>query len=282
MSAFAVTGALAVSIPIGNVNDSWALETGGHRWILRRYSRERLPSGIPFEHEVLRVLSDGGWPVPVPRPAPDGSTLVKVDGRYYALFPHLPGQHLDDPARHGAVLAALHRATAAVLITSPPTWPRLAHYGRRPFGELLAAFAPADPDGAAEVMRWHGHVGRHLAQAPASLPHHVLHGDFHSGNLLFDNGELTGVLDFDFARIDLRVADVAIALGFLVDPARRTAFLRAYESNLPLSTSERALLPVLRQARELERIAYALRRHRDGELGQVEQVRAGLARLVAV
>jgi homoserine kinase type II len=282
LKAFGITGAPVAPIPLGNVNDSWTVETAGRQWILRRYSTERLPAGIPFEHEVLRGLAEGGWPVPTPRVAPDGSTLVKVEHRFYALFPYLHGGRLDDPSRHGAVLAGLHRATSTLNLLSRSTWPRLSDYGRRPFGELLAIYAPADPEGAAAVLQRHGHVARHLAHAPRTLPRLVVHGDFHTGNLLFDRGELTGVLDFDFARVDLRVADVAIALGFLPDPGHRAAFLAAYQASSPLSPAEQALLPVLQQARELERITFALRRHRAGHARQVEEVRAGLRRLDAI
>jgi Ser/Thr protein kinase RdoA (MazF antagonist) len=279
LRAFGVSAGSIAPIAAGNVNDSWRVDSAGRPWILRRYSTERLPAGIPFEHEVLRGLADGGWPVPTPVVAPDGSTLVKVDDRFYALFPYLPGERLDDPARHGAVLAGLHHATAVLRLTSRPTWPRLADYGRRPFGDLLAAYAAADPDGAAAVLLRHGHVARHLAHAPTTLPRLVVHGDFHTGNLLFRGGELTGVLDFDFARIDVRVADLAIALAFLGDRGQRDAFLAAYHAGFPLSPAEQALLPVLQQARELERITYALRRHRAGDATQIAEVRAGLRRL---
>lgn len=282
LKAFGVGGAPVAPIPTGNVNDSWHVETTSGRWILRRYSLARLPAGIPFEHEVLTALAAGGWPVPRPLAAPDGTTLVKVEGRFYALFPHLRGRCLEDPGRHGAVLASLHRATSTLDLVNRSTWPRLADYARRPFGDLLVEYAGADPDGAAAIVRWHGHVARHLAAAPKSLPRLVVHGDFHSGNLLFEHGELTGVLDFDFARLDVRAADVAIALGFLHDAASRAAFLDAYTGGFPLAPAERALLPVLQQARELERITYALRRHRAGDQGQVHEVRAGLRRLAAV
>jgi len=280
LAAFGVRPDAIAAIGAGNVNDSWDVGTGSQRWILRRYSTARLPAGIPFEHAVLRQLAAAGWPVAAPFAAPDGSTLVKVGGRFHALFPFLHGTRLDDPGRHGAVLGRLHSATCRLTISAKPTWPQLVDYARRPFAEALAAYAAADPDAAAAALRHHGLVARELAAigtaGAVSLP---VHGDFHTGNLLFQAGTLSGILDFDFARIDLRVADAAIALGFLADHASRTAFLAAYEGEQPLSDGERRLLAPLQRARELERLGYAVRRWQKGEAGQTAEVLAGLGRL---
>jgi len=133
---------------------------------------------------------------------------------------------------------------------------------------------------AAAALRHHGLVARELAaigtDEAVALP---VHGDFHTGNLLFHAGQLSAVLDFDFARVDLRVADVAIALGFLVDKAARAALLAGYHAQQPLSAPERRLLAPLRRARELERLGYALRRWQKGEPGQHAEVQAALVRL---
>ena len=265
----------------GNVNESWRVDAEGNTYVLRRYSTLRLPSGISFEHELLAGLAAGNWPVAAPYTAPDGSTLVKVENRFHALFPFLPGLRLDDPARHGAVLARLHGAMSCVQLTARPTWPRLADYGRRPFAELLAAYAAVDPDSAADVLRLHGQVSAVVAKRPR-LPSGPVHGDFHTGNLLFNDGQLSGVLDFDFARVDWRAADIAIALGFLPSDDARNEFVAAYESHSPLEDVEREMVPWLQRARDLERLAYALRRwdrrHADHLSGVEEAVRRVIRR----
>ena len=263
----------------GNVNESWRVEADGNTFVLRRYSTLRLPSGISFEHELLAGLAAGNWPVAAPYPAPDGSTLVKVENRFHALFPFLPGSRLDDPARHGAVLARLHAAMSCVPLTAHPTWPRLAEYGRRPFADLLAAYAAVDADGAAEVLRLHGKVAAVLNAQPR-LPSVPVHGDFHTGNLLFIDGQLSGVLDFDFARVDWRAADIAIALGFLPSDAARNDFLGAYEAHSPLEDTERAMLPSLEKARELERLAYALRRWDRRHADRLQDVDEAVRRVI--
>ncbi len=95
---------------------------------------------------------------------------------------------------------------------------------------------------------------------------HVIHGDFNCFNLLFDrDGRVRALLDFDWAWRDARTRDIAEGMFFFgahrvrelrsndiwsltqcpilkVEPMR--AFLDAYESILPLSATEKRVLPL--------------------------------------
>jgi Ser/Thr protein kinase RdoA (MazF antagonist) len=54
---------------------------------------------------------------------------------------------------------------------------------------------------------------RTAAGSAASGPPGVqlVHGDWHDGNILYQGGTVSGILDFDFAHPDLPLVDVAIA-----------------------------------------------------------------------
>lgn len=47
-----------------------------------------------------------------------------------------------------------------------------------------------------------------------SMPHVVIHGDYHPGNLKFQDGNVVGVFDFDWAKIDARCFDVCLAVNY--------------------------------------------------------------------
>ena len=58
-------------------------------------------------------------------------------------------------------------------------------------------------------------------------PNLILHGDWHPGNLLFEAGRVNAVLDFDSARIEPRMSDIANA---------------ALQFSMQMSTAENATL----------------------------------------
>ncbi len=87
---------------------------------------------------------------------------------------------------------------------------------------------------------------------PAGLPAGVIHADLFPDNVFFRNGRFAAAIDFYFACDDLLAYDLAVGLNawcfepdgsFNVTSAR--AFIAGYEQRRPLSSDERAALPVL-------------------------------------
>lgn len=75
---------------------------------------------------------------------------------------------------------------------------------------------------------------------------HLVHGDFHNENLLFENSNVTAVLDLELAHIGQRMEDVATFIflaccnsGFEQDNiSLASSFLRHYHKCLPFSSQE--------------------------------------------
>ena len=94
------------------------------------------------------------------------------------------------------------------------------------------------------------------------LPQQVIHNDFHLGNIVVQPdspGYITGVIDFGDTVHTARVADLAVALSYLVVPGDAgaedlAAFRDGYESRVRLTDAERVVLPVLVAARIAQRI----------------------------
>lgn len=110
------------------------------------------------------------------------------------------------------------------------------------------------------------------------MPHLVIHGDYHPGNIKFQDGKVSGIFDFDWSNVDLRCFDVAIALlyfcsawngidagNLLLD--RIESFLGAYQEaaeNIsgiePLNTMELEHLPEMIHLSNLSLIDWVLGR----------------------
>ena len=85
---------------------------------------------------------------------------------------------------------------------------------------------------------------------PEALPRQLIHRDFHPGNLIFVQGQLGGILDFDRVRIGIRLFDLcylstAVLSSGFSDPRKREdwvdfvqALLEAYGTVQPLEKTE--------------------------------------------
>lgn len=278
--AFGIEAESIESIASGRVNQHWRVTSSGRDVILRRYSPFRAPAAIAFEHAVPQHAAAMGWPVAIPLRAQDGGSAVQVEGAFFALFPMLPGvARVDTSLAHqrikGRLLARLHRDMAGFAPTAQREgfgrlWeldPLVQSAGAVSFNDLLARFGREHSALAAGVRRQRYRSLRELARLGyGDLPAITIHGDFQRENLLFDGGELTGLLDFDSCRCDAAAADLAAsawldcldASGDRIHPGAAAAFIEGYAGARPLLDQEQRMLPALVRAQMLWFIAFRL------------------------
>jgi homoserine kinase type II len=301
LAAFGIEPESIRNIRTGRVNRHWRVTAAGREYAVRRYGsppyypRAHTPETIAFEHDALRHAAAKGWPVPVPIAALDNSTLVERGGALYALFPFLEGRPAPphsarDLRIKGRLLARLHRDMAGFTTEQRPGFGRmweLDYYlgGPLPFNDMLREFGRSHREEAAIVRGQRYRNLRELSRLGyGDLPDQFGHFDFHHDNLLFSKGELTGLLDFDSAHLDARVADVAtsVALDCLEPPAydaiapeKMKAFVAGYVESSPLSAQELTLIvPLLHSwivAAAAGRIGQWLRTPDDAVLAKVHR-----------
>jgi homoserine kinase type II len=288
LARFCIGGATVRDIRTGRVNKHWRIEAPDAVYVLRRYNARRSLDAVRYEHDVLRHLEGRGWPVAAARPASDGLTVVHEEGRCYTLFRFLEGRPSPYAnARYarlkGRLLARLHDDLAA--------WD--APGQREGFGraweldtyvaalcdyasvnELLMAFGQEHPELARAIRAQKYAMLRELSTLGyGELPATPGHFDFHHDNLLFQRGELTGLLDLDLTHLDARVADIASSLQLdclappaynEIDVAAAAAFVGGYAEHTPLSDDERQLIVPLMRASILSLVAWRLAQWAEG------------------
>ena len=201
---------------------------------------EQMPAAVlPWYADLLTAVAAAGLPVPCPTAHPRG-TLFRLAGKPAMLVPRLPGQHIGQPsADHcrqiGAALARLHQVSVA----SPA--PQADE--RQQLVRMLAEL----PD-SADKRRADSQLQQWLSLAGKPV---LVHADLFRDNALFDQGQLSGLLDFYHACHDLAVYDLAVAINdWCLDSAGQPlaaleeTLLAGYESERSLSPQERSYLPL--------------------------------------
>lgn len=261
-----LTGFRGIQAGIENSNFFIDTEREGvaRHWVLTIFERLSFEQ-LPFYLHLMRHLARRAIPVPEPQADAEGAILHTLKGKPAALVNKLDGGHqLAPDADHctqvGAMLARMHLA-GQDFERSQPNLRGLAWWI-----DTVPLVRPFLDDSQRALIDAELAFQQQLAASPAytSLPRGPIHADLFRDNVMFDRGtvgheRLSGFFDFYFAGVDAFLFDIAVCLndwcidlesGAMADD-RAQAFVRAYATVRPLTSSECRLMPALLRAAAL-------------------------------
>jgi Ser/Thr protein kinase RdoA (MazF antagonist) len=232
---------------------------------------------IAFTHAVQCFLSQNRLPVPRLLVNNAGKTYTRSGAQVYAVSEFIEGNNYDstNPTETlhyaGEMLGRFHqqlRGFASSLMGSTrkgqsPIVCEWEHKEREVFAQLRERLAgirvavvdsPNPPLSPGTIELWLAELEsleNELGEVGNSQ--WVIHGDYRAQNLKFDKGNrIRAILDLDTARPADRLFDLGYALVFFpavyqdtpLTANQRAIFLSAYEKIVPLSATERKLLPL--------------------------------------
>jgi len=196
-------------------------------------------------------LKDAGLHVP------DTIEQGTIAGKPAAVIRFLPGRDITDDAitpdhcaQVGSVLAWMHNAAenftgARKNPVGPDAWQAMFDALKGKIDKTLEATIA-------------GAIAQGACVDAGDLPRGAVHADLFPDNVFFENGEVSGVIDFYFACVAPYAYDLAITLNcWAYDreanerPGCVRALLEAYESVRPLEPEEKEKFPALRRAAAL-------------------------------
>ena len=245
----------------GTNNRTMIVSIDSPRFVLR-ISQNLTADQVRAEHRLLGRLRTANLPfeVPEPRRTVTGEDLVETADGPATLTTWLPGVRPglsgDAVLRHlGRTVGLLSQALAPVPPQDAPhNWRTAAHVHPDvpDAGDLCRDLRTAgvDPELTRLLETWGAEAD---GQPTTGLPVQVVHGDLAASNLLADErtGEITAVLDFEIAGLDVRVHDFMNALrqcGALDGPMWRqqvAAMADGYASAQEITGVEAAAVPGL-------------------------------------
>lgn len=241
-------------IPAGIENTNYFVSTTQGRYVLTLFEKLR-PRELPFYLNLMAHLSSHGIPCPKPVTNLDNDLLGELNGKPAALVTFLAGKDLHEPqaghcAQVGVVLANMHLAGMSYPRTMDN--PRGPKWWKAVMPEIMPFLSREDAALLREEVRFQS------LHRFSDLPRGVVHADLFRDNVLFDNNQITGVIDFYFACTDAVLYDIAITVNDWcmahdgrLDPVRTAALLEAYRAVRPFTAIERDAWPVMLRAAAL-------------------------------
>ena len=232
----------------GVENTNYFLTTTTGEYVLTLF--EHIPrADLPFFVGLMDHLAHHGVVCPQPTRREKGDMLSEVNGKPACIVTRLPGAPLANPdVRHcreaGAILGRIH-AAGIEYDASLENW-RGREWRERFALSVAPRLSPAENALIESENRYQS------LHDDTVLPAGIIHGDLFRDNVLWDEEDRGGVIDFYFACDDVLAYDVAIAVNdwcvtpaAALDPKRTAAFVEGYESERPLEDLEREMWPVM-------------------------------------
>ncbi len=250
-------------IAAGITNTNYFVNTQNNRYVLTIFEKNDL-CDLPYFVDLMTHLSAHDVLCPTPIVDKNGVALHLLKGKPALMVSCLNGQDVATPnlqqvKQVAKTLAQMHVAGLNF------NRPSINQRGQKWFTETVQKVLPhlniaADAKLLTDEMAyWQSHQVMEL-QIQNGLPFGVVHGDLFRDNVLFDDDELGGFIDFYYACQDVLIYDVAIAVNEwclhhngsdlgTIDEIKVEAFLSAYQEFRPFNTVEiECWQPMLRRA----------------------------------
>lgn len=271
-------------------SNNWVLITNEGKKILKKYKPSVEAEQILQEHDILSQLAVFQFPAPRLNKNVHGETLTIIENGYFALFDYLDGyfqyhEQIYFPSQTGTFLelaalslASLHETLRdftpvgknpnGFVSKEGPRWLGLSWYleqlavNRQQTQDRLKVNSGDELSVIHSRGAWIEErltmLDETLTTAP--LDRVIIHGDYGPYNLLFKHGKPVVMIDFELARLDWCLTDLATSmntftrnrLGFQQNKMRR--FMQAYQSVSNVGPEQLDYLPAVWEYLSLRRL----------------------------
>ena len=251
-----------------------ACERGSFLFKRRARGKDDL-NKVAFTHQIQLHLAGESFPLPHLRGArPDNNSMFVRNNQIYEMFEFIEagsyGGSLEATYDAGRILGLYHKLLAGFRSDYVP--PRGSYHGALGVSQAIGNTVTSlpletrpEPDDLMKTIDFLKKAYRHCAEKADEAgiqdwPRQIVHGDWHPGNMLFHEKLVAAVIDYDSARLQPRVIDLANgALQFSIiggseDPSQWPArldtdrlqkFLAGYDAANVISQAELQVLAYL-------------------------------------
>lgn len=258
LSRWGIQSVVAASIPsMGVVNRTVLIQTEHNGYALRVYAPQKSREAIELEHRVMSHAWFRGVPAILPLPLPVGGYYLEHEGFFYALFPQAMGNQVAREDLQPTHLITMGRSLALLntaLADFPPEGLPQRNFAKTvpetiaTIDRLLAVIAlwptpSAQEDNAIMCLeQQREYLRRRSPQfSPGGIAFQPTHGDFHEGNIFFQEDRIVGIIDWDQVRMGAKAWEAIRYANFLYlhhPPSLIRLFLESFFQHSDLSLDE--------------------------------------------
>ncbi len=292
--AWPIVGPWRLSPFSGGTNKStWRADTvDGKSYVLRLITNSSSIPHVLYEAKLLEALSDKRPPflLPLPLKTHQGEIVTSFEQEIgvsaFAMLSHLLPGHV--PERDDITIAT-HAATTLAwldhaLVALPETFASHENSLQQTYGQLACSHPlvpepllaveqlPVNREDVKQIQIMLSAVIHTVDDLYQRLPQQLLHCDYCPDNILVNEKQITAVLDFEFAGVDLRVLELCVALSWwpvnLLGTGKEwdmiDAFGNAYIEHFPLSEEEILAFPSIWRLRDATSFVHRMGRYMAG------------------
>lgn len=233
----------------GVENTNYFLHTTHNTFVLTIFEKRVNGDDLPYFLNLMNHMNTQGIVCPQVIFDTHGNALQTVKGKPAIIISFLRGKSLGNTVteescyKMGEMLAKMHRATENFTMHRPND---LNLLGWKKYQSTIGADMPKK---YAQLVQTE--LDFQQTHTTTALPQGAIHADVFVDNVFFENGNISGVIDFYFGCNDAYVYDLAITLTAwcfdtcdAINMDKAKSMMRGYQSIRLLTDLEWAYLPV--------------------------------------
>ncbi len=233
-------------ISAGVENTNYFVNTTEHALVLTLFEKHD-PAELPFFLQLGEHLYKDNCKVPRPFRSRSGDLLQEVKQKPAVLIERIKGGHVNATTEYAQeiaiAMAGIHLSTQSFPLTRVHS--HNVEWVKTTAQQIMSEFSVEHKQLLKAALE-------QISSIPQNLPSGVIHADLFHDNALFDNGHITGIIDWYFAGIDSFALDIAITMNDWCltidrqfDPIQGELFLQAYQRVRPLTAIEKDAIRLL-------------------------------------
>ncbi|MBU1205134.1 MAG: phosphotransferase [Nanoarchaeota archaeon] len=232
------------------INNNIIIETSKGKYLFKLFTSKKYKD-LVFYADILHYLRKNGFPCREVIADKDDNEIVQYGSGYGMLFIYIDGQRkaklsFTDLMSMGDIVAQFHLVSSKYnsnLVKYPNSLEGLL--------DLCESLAKESRDNKSlSLVSYLKEQSKIKEDFSKNLPKGIVHGDLHKGHFLFKEGEIVGLLDFEYASHDFFINDVGtlVAYNCILDSKlsekKLQVIISAYKNKKGINILEEESIPL--------------------------------------